>query len=528
MQFVCIRRPVSRQTTFRMPFLSLRASACPFETALFGLMDLAPYGGHGHGLSFFPSTLYNRDRFVPQQRKVSDFSVNNKTNDKIYLFESMPVPSAVMQLSLPIVVSSMVTILYNLADTFFVGMLNDPVQNAAVTLVYPVVLAFNAVNNLFGVGVSSAMSRNLGSKEYDQVRGCSAFGFYGALASGLLFSLLCTLFRQPLLTLLGADAETRDATMGYLVWTVCCGALPAILNVVQSYMVRSEGSTVHASIGTMSGCLLNILLDPIFILPWGLNMGAAGAGLATFLSNCVACLYFILLARVKKGNTYISMDPRRLRKLTGQQVRSILGVGVPASIQNLLNVLGSTLLNNFTAPFGAAAIAAMGISQKLYMIPMQIALGFSLGMMPLVSYNYASGNRTRMKRAILFALRIIVFAMLVLTALYFLGAPSMIRIFMDSEQIVGYGTRFLRVMSLGFVFLCTDFLTVGVFQALGMGRQALLFAICRKLVLEIPLLFLLNHFYPLYGLPFAQLITEIFLSCMGLIMLRRIFRATDH
>lgn len=179
-------------------------------------------------------------------------------------------------------------------------MLNDPVQNAAVTLVYPVTLAFNAVNNLFGVGVSSAMSRHPGRRAYDQVRTCSAFGFYGALASGVLFSLLCRVFQSPLLRLLGTDAQTLDATLGYLRWTVLFGALPAILNVVQSYMVRSEGSTLHASIGTMSGCLLNIVLDPFFILPWGLGLGAAGAGLATCLSNCIACLYFLVLARIKK------------------------------------------------------------------------------------------------------------------------------------------------------------------------------------------------------------------------------------
>ena len=453
---------------------------------------------------------------------------SSANQDKVYLFERMPVPGAVVQLSLPIVISSLVTILYNLADTFFVGMLNDPVQNAAVTLVYPVTLAFNAVNNLFGVGVSSAMSRSLGAREYEQVRTCSAFGFYGAMISGLVFSLLCTAFHTPLLALLGTDAQTLDATMGYMRWTVWCGALPAILNVVQSYMVRSEGSTLHASIGTMSGCFLNILLDPIFIMPWGLNMGAAGAGLATFLSNCVACLYFIILARLKKGSTFVTMNPFQLRILTTKQVRDILGVGIPASIQNLLNVLGTTILNNFTAPYGATAIAAMGISQKLYMIPMQVSLGFSQGIMPLVSYNYASGNRPRMKQAILFALRIIVGSMLLLSAVYFLSAPAMIHAFMDSQEIVAYGTRFLRVMCLGFVFLCTDFLAVGVFQALGMGRNALLFAVCRKLVLEIPLLFLMNHLYPLYGLPFAQLITEVFLCCMGVLMLRRIMRDHSH
>ena len=444
-------------------------------------------------------------------------------NTKTYLFEEMPIPRAVMQLSIPIVVSSLVTIIYNLADTFFVGMLNDPVQNAAVTLVYPVMLAFNAVNNLFGVGTSSMMSRSLGSGDYEKVRKSSAFGFYGALFSGLLFSLLCTVFRLPLLHLLGADETTLETTYNYMFWTVCCGAMPAILNVVQAHMVRSEGASLHASIGTMSGCLLNILLDPIFILPWGLNMGAAGAGLATFVSNCLACVYFLTLARVKKGKTFVCMDIRKLKRLSGDIVLGIFAVGIPASIQNLLNVVGSTILNNFTAAYGASAVAAMGVSQKLNMIPMQMGMGFSQGIMPLVSYNYASGNRKRMKKSILFAAGIVVPFMLLVTVGYSFGAPTLIRLFMKNQEIVDYGSRFLRVMCLSTVFLCIDFLAVGVFQALGMGRNALIFAILRKVVLEIPLLFIMNAVYPLYGLPFAQLITEIILAAAALVMLRRIF-----
>ena len=143
-------------------------------------------------------------------------------------------------------------------------------------------LAFNAVNNLFGVGTSSMMSRALGRKEYDTVRRVSAFGFYGSVCGGLVFTLLMLTAKGPLLVLLGTDPGTAEATGQYLHWTVTWGAVPAILNVVMAYMVRSEGSTLHASVGTMSGCLLNMVLDPIFILPWGLNMGAAGAGLATF------------------------------------------------------------------------------------------------------------------------------------------------------------------------------------------------------------------------------------------------------
>lgn len=445
-------------------------------------------------------------------------------NSKTYLFETMPIPKAVAQLTIPMVVTSLVMVIYNLADTFFVGMLNDPVQNAAVTLVYPVMLAFNAVNNLFGVGTSSMMSRSLGRGDYEMVRTSSAFGFYGAVFSGLLFAVLCTLFRTPLMHLLGTDATTWEATANYMFWTVTCGAMPAILNVVQGQMVRSEGASVHASIGTMSGCVLNIVLDPIFILPWGLNMGAAGAGLATFLSNCVACGYFFVLARAKRGKTFVCLDIRKLKKLSKEVVLGILGVGVPASIQNLLNVTGSTILNNFTAVYGASAVAAMGVASKISMLPMQVAMGFSQGIMPLVSYNYASGNRKRMKNSIVFAMSIILPIMAAVTALYWFNAPGLIRLFMDNTEIVSYGTAFLRGLCLGMVFLCTDFMVVGVFASLGMGKYSLIFAVLRKVVLEIPLLFLLNAIFPLYGLAYAQFMAEFLLAIAAVIMLLRIFR----
>ena len=445
-------------------------------------------------------------------------------NPKTYLFESKPIPQAVMELSIPMVVTSLVMVVYNLADTFFVGMLNDPVQNAAVTLAYPVMLAFNAVNNLFGVGTSSMMSRSLGRGDHEMVRTSSAFGFYGALFSGLAFAIACTVFKTPLMHLLGADATTWEATANYMLWTVSCGAMPAILNVVQGQMVRAEGSSLHASIGTMSGCILNIILDPIFILPWGLGMGAAGAGLATFLSNCAACGYFFLLAGIKKGKTFVCLDIRKLKNLRKDVVFGILGVGIPASIQNLLNVTGSTILNNFSAAYGAAAVAAMGVSHKINMLPIQVCMGFSQGIMPLVSYNYASGNRKRMKDSILFAMGIILPVMALVTVGYWFGAPNLIHLFMDNPEIVAYGSAFLRGMCLGMVFLCIDFMAVGVFASLGMGKHSLTFAILRKVVLEIPLLFILNALFPLYGLAYAQCITEVILAIAAIVMLLRIFR----
>ena len=444
-------------------------------------------------------------------------------NEKVLMFEKMPIPRAVAKLAIPTILSSLVMVIYNLADTYFVGMINDPVQNAAVTLAYPVLLAFNAVNNLFGVGTSSMMSRALGRKDYETVKRSSAFGFYCSLFSGILFSAMCTIFKGPLLTLLGADEITRAATDSYMLWTVTCGAAPSILNVVMAYLVRSEGNSLHASIGTMSGCFLNMILDPIFILPWGLDMGAAGAGLATFLSNCFACGYFFVLMYVKRKHTFISLSPKKIG-FERFIVLGICAVGVPASIQNLLNVTGSTILNNFTSGYGADAVAAMGIAQKINMVPFQIALGFSQGVMPLISYTYASGNHRRMKDTILFAVKIMLPAMIIVSVGYFAGAGGLIRMFMDNDVIIAYGTRFLRALCLGQPLIYMDFLAVGVFQALGLGKNALIFAIMRKIILEIPALFVLNALFPLYGLPYAQPMAELVLAIAAVVMLKGIFK----
>ena len=442
---------------------------------------------------------------------------------KTILFEQMPIPKAVMTLAIPTILSSLVMVIYNLADTYFVGMVNDPIQNAAVTLAAPVLLAFNAVNNLFGVGTSSMMSRALGKKDYDTVYRSSAFGFYCSVFCGLMFSLLYTLFSRPLLSVLGASPETVAATAQYLKWTVTFGAAPAILNVVMAYLVRSEGSSLHASIGSMSGCLLNIVLDPIFILPWGLNMGAAGAGLATFISNCVACIYFFVLLFVKRGNTYVCIRPDMLQ-FRQHIIVGICSVGIPAAIQNLLNVTGMTVLNNFTSSYGSDAVAAMGIAQKINMVPLYFALGLSQGIMPLISYNYSSGNIKRMKDTLTFTTKISLSFMIIISAFYYFGAGFLTSLFMKNTAIISYGTRFLHGLCIGLPFLCMDFLAVGVFQACGMGKKAFVFALLRKIVLEIPALYILNWLFPLYGLAYAQFTAEVILAVAAVITLLGIFK----
>ena len=447
-------------------------------------------------------------------------------SEKQLLFEKMPIPGAVARLVIPTIMGSLVMILYNLADTYFVGYLNDPVQNAAVTLAAPLLLAFNAVNNLFGVGSSSMMSRALGLKNYDSVRRSAAFGIYCSIISGLLFSLGYSLMSGSVLNLLGADETTVEATREYLFWTVSLGAAPAITNVVMGYMVRAEGSAINASIGTMSGCLLNIVLDPIFIMPWGLGMGAAGAGCATFISNCVACLYFFIYVLAKRGRSYVCLRPDM--SLCGKSVAlGIFAVGVPAMVQNLLNVTGMTILNNFTADYGSEAVAAMGIASKIQMVFLYVNMGISNGIMPLVGYNYADGNVKRMKDAMLFTAKLILGVLGIATVLCFIFSKALVGLFIENTNVIDLGSAFLRGLCLALPFMAIDFLGVGMYQACGMGKKALVFAIMRKIVLEIPALFVLNALFPMYGLAYAQPFAEFILAFAAIIVIIKIFRGLE-
>lgn len=447
----------------------------------------------------------------------------NEDSTNKELFEQMAVFSAIRILMIPTILGALVTVLYSLADTLFVGMLNDEVESAAVALAAPMLLAFNAVNNLFGVGTSSMMSRALGTGDVKTVRESAAFGFYGAIFSGALLSILCAVFLNPLVSLLGADADTMGATISYMRWAVLCGAIPTILNVVLAYLVRSEGAALHASIGTMSGCILNIILDPVFILPKGLGMGASGAGLATFLSNCFACAYFFILLAVKKNKTSIRLHPKNL-SFKREIVMGVLGVGIPASIQNLLNVTGMTILNNFVAGYGSSAVAAIGIAQKIYMVPIQVAIGGTQGVMPLVGYTFASKNRERFRKTIQAVAKLMVPCMVIIAAVCWVFSAPLIRLFMKQGEVIAYGELFLRGFSASMPFMLVDFLAVGVFQSIGMGKKSLLFAILRKIVLEIPAMVLLNLLFQESGITYAGFISEMILSVYGGILLARIMK----
>ena len=430
-----------------------------------------------------------------------------------------------MKLAVPTVLSSLVMVLYNLADTYFVGMLNNAVQNAAVTLAAPLLLAFNAVNNLFGVGSSSMMSRSLGKKDYETVYRSSAFGFYCSIFAGLLFSVAYTVFQVPLLNLLGATPETLDATIGYARWTVTFGAVPAILNVVMAYLVRAEGGAGAAAFGVSFGGVLNILLDPLFVLPQFLGLGAVGAGMATALSNGAAVACFAVYLVRRRGATYLNLLPANLR-YAAQYLRPILAIGFPSALQYALTVVATAAQADFVSQYPTEAVAALGIVKKLDQLPLYFSIGVSNGLLPLLAYNHAAGNHHRRAQAFrIGSLMSFGFAVLCLVC-YEAFATPLVSLFIADAATVRYGAVFLRCMVTAMPMMALCYPMIIQFQAMGRARESLVCSILRKGVLDIPLLYLMDALFPLYGCMWVQPIVDAISLAAALWFYRAIQRGS--
>jgi len=341
----------------------------------------------------------------------------------------------------------------------------------------------------------------------------------------ILLSVCALTFNEPILKILGTDGDTYSATKDYMFWTVCLGAIPGIVNILFNFLLRAEGQSIHASVGSMSGCLLNIILDPFFILPWGLNMGAAGAGMATFISNCAACTYFLVLMAIQRGKTYVTVNPKYI-SFNKEIISNIFIVGFPGVVQNNLNVLSMTILNNLIAGYGAVAVASIGIANKVNQLPIQIIFGFTQGVMPLIGYNYASKNYSRMKESIKKTFFITLTSLSAILVLFIVAGQPIIRLFMDNDEIVRTGARFLGGFGISLPFLCIDFMVVGISQSFGMGKHALLFSVLRKLAFEIPFILILSRCFGLFGMAYAQCSAEILMAIIAMVVFAGLMRKT--
>ena len=313
------------------------------------------------------------------------------------LFEKTKVSKAYMTLALPVVLGMVVSLIYNMVDTFFIARTGNTALIAGVSLGTPIFTLMIALGDIFGVGGSSVISRLFGKKEYEDGRRISVFCFYAAIAVGIVVSIILLAAKQPILGLLGCDETTWQYAGDYYQW-IALGAPFIIVQLTPNNLVRTEGFAKASMIGTMIGAVVNITLDPVFI--YTLGLGAAGAAIATVLGNICGDIFYVIF--IIKKCRYLSVDFRKL-KVTGAEVLAVLAIGIPASVTNFMQSIGVTLTNRFLQPYGTDKVAAMGIALKIIMISVLVMVGFAFGGQPLVGYNYGAKNKKRFNETIRFA-----------------------------------------------------------------------------------------------------------------------------
>ena len=431
-----------------------------------------------------------------------------RTNDKTEIFERMSVPRALAVMAIPTVISQIIALIYNIADTWFIGLTDNPYMVAATSLVGTVYLLTAGVANLFGVGGGNLVVRLMGSKDPEEARKVASLSFVMAAGSALLFSFLCLLFMNPLLRLLGASDMTIGYARQYLLCVVILGGLPTVLSSTMSAMLRNVGCSREAGFGIGLGGVLNIVLDPIFmfiLLPDGWEV--LGAALATMLSNIIAFCYFICIYRRVSAEGLLGI-PKRIEKIRRESMASIFSVGVPAAMGLVLYDLTNMVINRLSSAHGDLELSAIGIVLKVERLPQNVCIGICLGMMPLIAYNYAAKNRERMM-AVFRAARVAGCAVcLASLMLYRTFAPQIINLFISEPSTVAFGTEYLKIRSFAAIFMFLSFHVVHFMQAVNRGKTSLGLAVIRQLCLNIPILILLDHIFGMTGVVWTQTVAD--------------------
>ena len=451
-----------------------------------------------------------------------------KSNREKELFESIPIMQSIAKLALPTIMGQIILVIYNMADTFFVGLTGSDEMVTAVTICMPAFMFLSAVSNLFGVGGSSVISRSLGQRNTRRASNAAAFSFWGCLVVTIVYSLAALALKDTFIDMLGGAHNPMVHELGcrYLVITVICGGVFTAMSTFLAHLIRSEGRSLHASVGIALGGILNIALDPLFmfvILPKG--HAVEGAAIATALSNTIALIYFIVVLKRTRSESVLRFRPSG--EVFSENLPSdILGTGLPACLMTLFENISYAILDNLMAGNGAllaegigvAMQAGIGVAKKVNMLAHCIVRGMSQGVLPLIGYNYASGNHKRMKQAILYSMLISVSLATLCMIANLLLAPQMINIFLETPESIDYGARFLRILTIGAPFSACAYAFISFFQAVGSGLKSFVLAILRKGILDIPMMFILNAVYPIYGIVWATPIAD-FVCCVVSIVL---------
>lgn len=432
-----------------------------------------------------------------------------------FLFEKF------MNLALPVVFSMMVSLIYNMVDTYFIAMTGVQELVAGVSLVVPIFTMMIAFGDIFGLGGSSVISRLFGEKREDDAKKVSAFCIWGAVLFGLCVTVLFLLFQKQILGILGADEITWQYAREYYIWIVE-GSVFIIFGLVPSNILRTEGLAAQAMIGSILGSVVNIILDPIFI--FGLKQGAAGAAIATVLGNVAADIYY--LYAMKKKTKRLSVSPKET-KISGKMVQDIFVIGIPSSITNLMQSFMVMMTNHFLLQYGTDKIAAMGIALKVNMITAMILVGFAFGGQPLIGYNYGAKNGKRLKEVLKFAYLLEMGLGLVFAVGMSIFAPVIIKVFMNDADIITNGAMMLRCQQAGMVFMAVTLVSTCVCQAFGNAVGAFVLSISRQGIIYVVALFALSKAFGYLGVLTSQACADVVTAIIAVTIIWKLMKDFD-
>ena len=436
--------------------------------------------------------------------------------DEHELMGELKISKAVMKMAVPSVISSLVTVVYNMADTFFVGQTGDPLQVAAVSLTNPIFILLMAFANMLGMGGSAVLSVALGAKDEKRAKNAAAFVTYASLFLGILAAAVMLFFMDPILALFGANAETYEFARGYT-FHISYGAPFIIWSAAASFIVRAEGASKEAMVGSMIGTIANIVLDPIFISV--LDQGTAGAAIATTIGNVLASVYYLWY--FLKKSRVLSI---RWRDFTVRQgiLTKTCSSGLPTAIFSALMSVSTIVLNQLLVVYGNDPVAAIGIVFKANMFITFLQMGLANGVQPLLGYNYGSGDVKRFRGIESFTKKCCIITGIAATALYFFLREPIIRLFISDEDVIAYGVEMLVAYMLSGPVIGILFVNMNCMQSVGHAFPATVLSVLRQGILLIPLLYLLRALFGLEGVILGQSLTDYIAIILSVFMWRRI------
>ncbi len=441
-------------------------------------------------------------------------------DNNMEIFETMPVGKALAKLAIPTIISQLITMIYNLADTFFVGQTNDPLKVAAVSVASVLFFLLTAWANLFGIGGGSLMSQLLGRKDEQGAKEACAVSMYGAIIISVIYALLCFVLRKPLLSLVGATENTIDYAASYTLFAIAIGGVPATMCMATSHLLRNAGYARQAGFAVGMGGVLNIALDPLFmfvILPEGYEV--AGAAVATMLSNIVAMIYCAVAFFRLRKKSVLSFSPRNAVR-GAKRLGKILIIGLPSAVSSFLVSITIMITNGLYAVYSDTAVAANGIFKKLEMFPLNVSVGLCQGLIPLVAYNYSSGDHKRMTDAIRCARNAGLIFNLICLVVFEIFANQIAGLFIDDAETVRLAANFVRIGFLVTPILFYNKKICYTFQAMGSGGKSLLVTLCREGIFNIPMLFLMNAVFGMYGVAWTQIVADAITFIISVVLYR--------